>query len=111
MTGSGFREWMYANESSIEDRSSWSGPHVGVSTVLVGILEDWYKIHPGNAKSDLLKYFELDGGFWGPDKQTYISRRCPYIKIDVTFRVDPHTDSGSVITSVSRPYLDSPHAD
>jgi hypothetical protein len=82
-----------------------------VTTVLVGILEDWYKIHPGNAKSDLLKYFELDGGFWGPDKQTYISRRCPYIKIDVTFRVDPHTDSGSVITSVSRPYLDSPHAD
>jgi hypothetical protein len=68
-------------------------------------------------RQDLEDLFVNDGGMSTADRQTYVFRDCPYIKIDVEFspvsQVNTRVVSGprDVIKAVSRPYLAQPRVD
>lgn len=74
-------------------------------------------IKPGMTREDLLKVFTTEGGLSTGLRRTFVSRDCPYFKIDVQFeavgrpardasgRVTLEEDSQDVITQISRPYL------
>ena len=80
---------------------------------VVAILTEAKSLKKGALRSDLLKYFTIEGGLWSPSHRTYVSKRCPLIKIDVEFRpVHARKESqGDVIEKVSRPYLQLMHID
>jgi hypothetical protein len=68
-------------------------------------------------RRDLEEMFVSDGGMSTRDRQTYVFRDCPYIKVDVEFSPanGSNTPAGpnpqDVIKMVSRPYLAQPRAD
>jgi hypothetical protein len=74
-------------------------------------------IKPGMTREDLLKVFTTEGGLSTALQRTFVSRDCPYFKIDVTFeavgrpsrdgdgRVTLEEGSQDIIVQVSRPYL------
>jgi hypothetical protein len=74
-------------------------------------------IKPGMTRTDLLKVFTTEGGLSTGLRRTFVSRDCPYFKVDVEFEAvgRPSRDAdGRVtlvergedkITKVSRPYL------
>ena len=75
------------------------------------ILTECKKIAPGTTRAELLRVFAAEGGISTATHQTYVHRRCPYIKVDVDFILsDPEqkviedrpTDT---IGKISRPYL------
>jgi hypothetical protein len=62
-------------------------------------------------RSELMKVFTTEGGLEFKNdttsRRTYVYRKCPYIKVDVTLAianpaVDLPTDK---VTEISRPYL------
>jgi hypothetical protein len=71
----------------------------------------------------LLKVFTTEGGLYGGLRRTFVSRDCPFFKIDVEFqavgrpardqdgRVTMVEDSRDVILTISRPYLQFAIAD
>ncbi len=74
-------------------------------------------IKPGMTRTDLLKVFTTEGGLSTGLQRTFVSRDCPYFKVDVTFRavgrpdrdregrVTLAEDGRDEIVSVSKPYL------
>jgi len=74
-------------------------------------------ITPGMTRDDLLRVFTVEGGLSNALQRTFVSRDCPYFKVDVTFRragrrppeegrdrlLSEYGDD--VIATVSRPYL------
>ncbi len=74
-------------------------------------------IKPGMTRSDLLKVFTTEGGISTGLRRTYVSRDCPYFKVDVEFEAvgRPSRDangrttlvegSQDIIVKISRPYL------
>ena len=74
-------------------------------------------IKPGMTRGDLLKVFETEGGFSTGLRRTFVSRDCPYFKVDVEFKAVPRPDRDNAgfvtlvednrdtIVSVSKPYL------
>jgi hypothetical protein len=81
------------------------------------ILERMERVKPGMTRSALSAVFSTEGGVSTALQSTFVSRACPYFKVDVTFRAvgrsdkdqqgrgtkieDPHDE----ILSISRPYL------
>ena len=71
----------------------------------------------GMTRADLLKVFTEEGGISSRIQQTFVYRRSPYIKVDVTFQIQEANDALSgdkntdVITSISKPYLEWPIVD
>lgn len=75
-------------------------------------------IKPGMTRSDLLKVFTTEGGLSTGLQRTFVSRDCPYFKVDVEFkavgrrnrdregRVTLVEDGRDVIVRISKPYLD-----
>jgi hypothetical protein len=74
-------------------------------------------VKPGMTRKTLLSIFTTEGGLSTGLRRTYVSRDCPYFKVDVEFRAVGRPDrdqSGRVtlveadediIVNVSRPYL------
>lgn len=74
-------------------------------------------IKPGMTRKELLEVFTTEGGLSTGLRRTFVSRDCPYFKIDVEFeavgrpshnkegRVTLGEDDRDVIVKVSRPYL------
>ena len=72
-------------------------------------------IKPGMTRTDLLKVFTTEGGISTPLHRTFVSRDCPYFKVDVEFEAVGHPIRGDdgrmieggqdVIVKISRPYL------
>jgi len=75
-------------------------------------------ITPGMTRAELLEVFQTEGGMSTATMRTFVSKDCPYFKVDVTFRgVGPSVpvdegrssiqieDAQDVIVSISRPYL------
>jgi hypothetical protein len=83
-----------------------------VDKVLVAILQDWQSIHPGDSQARLEELFDQDGGLSAIIEKTYVSRRCPYVKVDVKFR-KVGTGTGLhatlIVESLSKLYVDYPH--
>jgi hypothetical protein len=84
-----------------------------VSTVLTKMLT----IKPGMTREALLKVFTTEGGISTPTQRIFVSRDCPYFKVNAEFRVvgRPERDGdgrinleeglADVITKISGPYL------
>ena len=74
-------------------------------------------IHPGMTRSDLLKVFTTEGGLSTGLHRTFVSRDCPYFKVDVVFDAVGRPDrdvngretlvegSQDRVVTISRPYL------
>jgi hypothetical protein len=71
----------------------------------------------GRTRADLLTMFTTEGGLSTGLRRTYVSRDCPYFKVDVEFQAvgRPERDSDGrvtlieneqdIIARISRPYL------
>ena len=82
------------------------------------VLRRMGEVRPGMTRKALLETFGTEGGLSTGLQRTYVSRDCPYFKIDVTFRAigrpdrDPDgrvtliEDMRDEIVTVSRPYLE-----
>jgi hypothetical protein len=74
-------------------------------------------IKPGMTRGDILAVFTTGGGLSTGLRRTFVSRDCPYFKVDVEFkavgradcdkqgRVTLDEDSRDIIVKISRPYL------
>jgi hypothetical protein len=74
-------------------------------------------IKPGMTREALLKVFTTEGGLSTGLQRTFVSRDCPFFKVDVEFqavgrsnrdgngRVSLVESSQDVILKISRPYL------
>ncbi len=87
--------------------------------------DDWIRdtlskmetIRPGMTREQLMKVFRTEGGLSTGLSRTFVSRDCPYFKVDVQFRavgrpdrdtdgrVTLEEDASDIIVQVSRPYL------
>jgi hypothetical protein len=94
---------------------------------LAGILQRMDSIKPGMTRADLLKVFRTDGQ---PSREilaltglrrTFISRDCPYFRVDVEFEPAAHPERGispiqprgfedglDVIQKITKPYVQLP---
>ena len=68
-------------------------------------------LRPGMTRADVLKNFETEGGLSARKWNHYVYKRCPLIKVDVTFVVAPGADqmkesATDKIATVSKPYLE-----
>ena len=73
-------------------------------------------IRPGMTREDLLKVFTMEGGMFSETRRTFVSRDCPFFKVDVLFdAVAPRANGGrltfeelpqAIIVRISRPYLE-----
>jgi hypothetical protein len=81
------------------------------------VLKDVSSIQSGMTRTELLRIFTTEGGLSTRDEQRYVYRRCPYIKVMVTFRRPADADddwggapeeerAGDVILSISKPFLE-----
>jgi hypothetical protein len=76
------------------------------------ILLESRKIVPGTTRAELLKTFTTEGGLSNAKQRTYAHRRCPYIKIDVEFKLADSNQGAlderatDTVSKVSRLYLD-----
>jgi len=80
-------------------------------------------IKPGMTRRELMNVFTTEGGLSTALQRTFVSRDCPYFKIDVTFeavgrpsrdrsgRVTREEGSDDIIVTISRPYLQFSRAD
>ena len=72
--------------------------------------DDWVRdtlmkmesIRLGMTREELMKVFRTEGGFSTGLRRTFVSRECPYFKVDVQFRAvgRPDRDSDGRVTSV-----------
>jgi hypothetical protein len=80
-------------------------------------------IQPGMTRADLLNVFTTEGGLFTGLQRTFVSRDCPYFKVDVEFEAvgRPNRDASGrvtleegkrdIIVRISRPYLQFTVAD
>lgn len=97
----------------VEERDQW----------VANALLKMQSIKPGMTRAELLRLFHTEGGLSNGLRRTFVSRECPYFKVDVEFkavgrpdrdaegRVTVEEDPRDVIVSVSRPYLEYAAAD
>lgn len=69
-------------------------------------------VQPGMKRKEMEKVLTTEGGLYSPTTGHYVSRECPYFKVDVEFAAKRGKDgrmfSGAEdkITKVSRPYME-----
>jgi len=80
-------------------------------------LKHMLTITPGMSRDQLLRVFSTEGGISTALQRTFVSRDCPFFKVDVTFyratgsNTNANRDEvlreldNDTIASVSRPYL------
>ena len=99
---------------------------------LAEALKDIRTVKPGMTRRDLLERFEQAGGLHSRTLRSYSYKRCPYIKVSVTFAVVAEEKAGGneaggaeagpakgddvegsldEIVKVSPPYLEAPNAE
>ena len=109
----GGADFLQGSSGKMQEHQS-CGDHVAwVSEVLQRILT----MKPGMTREDLLRLFTTEGGISTALQRTYVSRDCPYFKVDVTFRAVGRPDrdengrgtliegNEDLILTLSRPYL------
>lgn len=84
---------------------------------VASVLKQIETITPGMTRGQLQTVFATEGGLSTGLRRTYVTRECPYFKIDVEFRavgrperdkdgrVTLLEDDRDIIIKVSRPYL------
>jgi hypothetical protein len=101
-----------AAASSMEDEC-----HSAHATWVAESLKRMLTVEPGMSRSELLGVFITEGGISTALQRTFVSRDCPFFKVDVTFHRANSPDTNmsrsellrelddDVIASISRPYL------
>jgi hypothetical protein len=66
-------------------------------------------VKAGMTRADLLKVFAVQGGLSTNSNATFVSRTCPYFKVDVWFSVVSGVAEhpNDIIGRMSRPYVDT----
>jgi hypothetical protein len=84
---------------------------------LTGVLNRMATVKPGSTRKALLEVFTTEGGLSTGLQRTYVSRDCPFFKVDVEFqavgrpnrgedgRVTLVEDDQDIIVKISPPYL------
>jgi hypothetical protein len=86
------------------------------------VLKDVSSVQSGMTRTELLRVFTTEGGLSTRDEQRYVYRRCPLIKVMVTFRRPTDADddwggapeeerAGDIVQSISKPFLEYSIAD
>jgi hypothetical protein len=93
-----------------------TGPNDARAIWVAQALARMLTIQAGMTRGDLLKVFTTEGGISNRFHRTYISRDCPYFKVDVELKEvgpDPNgaqlpfgESPADIILKISRPYLD-----
>ena len=110
MVGGPFSLWTVKadQKASSQDHVAW------VSETLVRM----HTIKAGMTRNDLLKVFTTEGGIYTRLQRKFVSRDCPYFKVDVEFsavgslnrdrdgRPAFEEDPRDVILKISKPYLE-----
>jgi hypothetical protein len=75
----------------------------------------------GMTRNDLLQIFTTEGGLSTRLHRTFVSRDCPYFKVDVEFKpvgrsvrgqdAPLEEDGRDIILNISKPYLEFAHVD
>jgi hypothetical protein len=90
---------------------------------VAGVLTRMQTIRPGMTRDALLTVFTIEGGLSTRLHRTFVSRDCPYFKVDVEFqavglpdrntngRATPVEGGRDIIVKISRPYVQPPVAD
>lgn len=93
------------------------GPADGHAAWVGGVLTRMQTIKPGMTREALLAVFTTEGGLSTGLRRTFVSRDCPYFKVDIEFkavgrpdrddqgRVTLREDLRDLIVNISRPYL------
>ncbi len=91
-------------------------PHSHVAWV-AAVLMRMRTIKPGMTRKALLTVFTTEGGLSTPLRRTFVSRNCPYFKVDVEFhavgrpdkddegRATPVEGDEDIIVKMSVPYV------
>jgi len=79
-------------------------------------LQRMLTVKTGMTRADLRRIFTTEGGISTPRQRTYVSRDCPYFKVDFRFELADGQATlaerdGDVISEISRPYLQFTIAD
>jgi hypothetical protein len=81
------------------------------------VLTRMQAVKPGMTRHDLLTIFTTEGGISTALQRTFVSRDCPYFKVDVQFeavgrttrdrdgRITAIEDDRDIIVKISKPYL------
>jgi hypothetical protein len=92
------------HQSSSDDHIAW----------VVECLERMLTVTPGMSRSQLLHIFSTEGGIFTALQRTFVSRDCPYFKVNVKFRrMDPGMTGSDwleerdddLITDISGPFM------
>ena len=94
----------FPQKTTRDDHIAWAGD----------ALKRMETIKPGMTRKELLVVFTTEGGISSALHRTFVSRDCPYFKVDVEFEavVRPQGQGGRLvegsqdrIAKISRPYL------
>jgi hypothetical protein len=108
------------NRSQLEDESVPVGLFFDQQQTawVAKILRQLQTIHSGMTRKELMTIVTTEGGLSTRLQQRFVSRSCPYIKVDIRFKAanadnDPRHDEDpeDKVETVSRPYLDWSIAD
>ncbi|MGC4013452.1 MAG: hypothetical protein QM755_02880 [Luteolibacter sp.] len=79
-----------------------------LSDKVAEILKETIALKAGSKRIDLDPHFTTEGGISTASQRTYVSKRCPYIKIQVRFQpVNARKESPEdTILEVSKPFLE-----
>jgi hypothetical protein len=101
---------MFASAQSTQQRSA-PDHKVWVADAL----KRMQTVQPGMTRAVLLTVFTTEGGISTRLHRTFVSRDCPYFKMDVEFGASAEPgrddDARDVIVQISRPYLQFTIAD
>jgi hypothetical protein len=104
--------------SSSQTRSA--GGEAGAQNHIVWVsqaLQKMQTIKPGMTRLELLQVFTTEGGLSTSTHRRFVSRDCPYFKVDVEFKPAPRADFNTpmvwnsvednrdTIVDISKPYL------
>jgi hypothetical protein len=101
--------------SSLQANTASGGDHMAW---VAKVLKRMESIHPGMTRENLLTVSTIEGGLSTGLRRTFVSRDCPYFKVDVEFqavgrperdgegRVTLVAGNEDIILVISKPYLE-----
>jgi hypothetical protein len=88
----------------------WQNDDPTLHHEIITVIRIVNELRPGKTRADILKYFTTEGDPSSRDQNHYVYKRCPCIKIDVTFTADPkdfmRKSATDKIATISKPYLE-----
>jgi hypothetical protein len=108
VSGSGRLVSLAPHEQCSREHEAWVGQ----------VLQEMETVKTGMTRAELLKTFTTEGGLSTGLNRRFVSRDCPYFKVDVEFRAVGRSDRDSddrvtlvedqrdVIVKISQPFLE-----